>query len=89
MASTTMRRRMLTTGQVAQQTGWTIAKVRALCESGRLPAVNTSTGKRPRWSIPEHSLEEFLTPAHQPAERKPSPTRARRRRIDEGLPQVF
>lgn len=76
----------LTTGEVAAELGWTIQKVRALCESGRLPAVNTSTGKRPRWTIRRVDLEAFLTPASvAEAEQKAAP----RRRIDAGVTKVF
>lgn len=57
-----MANEILTTGDVARQTGWTIAKVRQLVESGKLPAVDTSTGKRPRWSIRQCDLDAFLTP---------------------------
>lgn len=76
----------LTTGDVAAELGWTIQKVRALCESGRLPAVNTSTAKRPRWTIRRVDLDAFLTPASVArAEKKAAP----RRRIDANVPKVF
>lgn len=82
---------LLTTGDVARRTGWTIGKVRALCESGKLPAVDTSTGKRPRWSIREIDLEAFLTPGPRYPDRNSRP-RSRRsgpKPIDADVPKVF
>lgn len=57
------RKEYLTTGDVARELGMTEIKIRTLCELGRLPAVNTSTGDRPRWTIRRTDLESFLTPA--------------------------
>ena len=52
----------LSTRQVAKVTGWSIAKVRQLIDAGKLPAVNTSTGFRPRWEVRKTDLEAFMTP---------------------------
>lgn len=60
---------LLSTGDIARRLGWSIVKVRTLCESGRLPAVNTSTGDRPRWHVRESDLEHFLTPGASPSAR--------------------
>lgn len=64
-------------------------RIRRLIESGRLPAVNTSSGKqRPRYLILESSIREFFTPAS----RKPGKVtaqRAHRQRIDAGVEKVF
>ena len=54
---------LLTTRQVATQTGWAIEKVRRLIDAGKLPAINTSTGRRPRWAVWGEDLNKFLTPA--------------------------
>ncbi len=81
--------KILTTGDVARLTGWTIEKVRALCESGKLPAINTSTGKRPRWSIRECDLDAYLTPPARGSHFVPQPGRRRRQRIDADVAQVF
>lgn len=63
------------------------AKVRRLCEMGRLPAVNVGIGEqRPRWSIRRVDLEAFLTPKTAAKANKPAP---RRQRIDAGVPRVF
>jgi len=52
----------LSTRQVAKATGWSICKVRQLIDAGKLPAVNTSTGFRPRWEVRKSDLEAFMTP---------------------------
>ena len=75
----------LTTGDAAKLTGWTAAKVRALCESGRLPAVNTSTAIRPRWTIRRIDLEAFLTPGGK-VETVDKPKR--RSRLDSGVRKI-
>ena len=81
--------RILTPNDVAKMTGWSLPKIRTLCASGRLPAVNTSTTEaRPRWSIREEDLAEFFTPA---SKREPA-TKAkteRRQRIDADVQKVF
>lgn len=58
-----VKQTLLTTRDVSRRTGWSVAKVRQLIESGKLPAINTSTGNRPRWSIRQSDLEAFLTPS--------------------------
>lgn len=78
-------REFLTTGDVAELTGWTIGKVRRLCDCGKLPAIDTSTGKRPRWTIRRSDLESFLTPSSVAKVKRPSS----RRRIDADVPRVF
>lgn len=84
--SVASEKQYLSTGDAAAIMGCTIQKIRALCESGRLPAVNTSTAKRPRWTIRRVDLEAFLTPASvRQVEKKAAP----RRRIDAGVPKVF
>lgn len=86
MSIATDKKQYLTTGDVAAETGWTIQKVRTLCESGRLPAVNTSTASRPRWTIRRCDLDAFLTPAAVAKAEKQSNAR---RRIDANVPKVF
>lgn len=83
---------ILTTGDIAQETGWTRTKIRKLIESGRLPATNTSVGERPRWTIRRCDWEAFLTPQASGAAfipQRQSTTRARRPRIDAGVAKVF
>ena len=79
---------LLSTGDVAKLTGLTPAKVRRLVEIGRLPAVNLTTGIRPRWAIHRSDLEKFLEPTNvRPEARRTAP--ARRRRIDADVPKIF
>ena len=75
----------LTTGDVAAELNMTSHKIRALCETGRLPAVNTSTALRPRWTIRRVDLEAFMTPKSVAKSAKA----ARRQRIDAGVKKVF
>jgi hypothetical protein len=82
-------KQFLSTGDVASLTGFTIQKVRALCELGRLPAVNTSTTDRPRWTIRRVDLEAFLTPAAVTKAESAKKTATRRRRLDEGVERVY
>lgn len=79
----------LTTGEVAAELGMTVQKVRALCELGRLPAVNTSAATRPRWTIRRVDLDEFMTPASVKKTQAKQANASRRQRIDAGVPQVF
>jgi len=54
--------RYLKTSDVRQRTGWSLPKIRALIRAGKLPAVNTSLGNRPTFSVRECDLEKLLTP---------------------------
>ena len=78
---------LLTTGDVARITGFSIAKIRKLIDAGRLPAVNGSSTDRPRWAIRREDLDAFLQPSNIAPRKKPKP--ARRQRIDRNVPQVF
>lgn len=95
MPSVDPDKQYLSTGDAAAITGWTVNKIRTLCEQGRLPAVNTSTTSRPRWTIRRCDLEAFLTPSNAPTAvpSKPAPTDVikpiRHRRIDAAVPKVF
>ncbi|QDV26660.1 helix-turn-helix domain-containing protein [Aureliella helgolandensis] len=55
-------RKLLSTRDVANLTGFSIQKIRQLIRRGQLPAVNTSTGTRERYSIQQRDLDQFLTP---------------------------
>jgi excisionase family DNA binding protein len=55
----------LSTREVSKLTGWHVAKVRRLIESGKLPAIDTSAGGRPRWAVLRSDLDQFLTPVRQ------------------------
>lgn len=74
---------MLTTKQVAVRTGWSVDKVRRLINSGKLKAVDTSSGQRPTFEIAESDLERFLNGGKRPARKQPAPA------IDSMVPQVF
>ncbi len=76
----------LSTGDASKLTGMTIQKIRTLCELGRLPAVNTSTATRPRWTIRRCDLDAFMTPK---AVAKTERRNIARRRIDANVPKVF
>ena len=79
---------MLTTRQASNETGLSVNKLRALIESGKLPAVNSAASDRQaRWLINREHLEAFLTPTNIAPRKKPKP--ARRQRIDRNVPQVF
>lgn len=84
---------LMSTGDVARQTGWSITKVRNLCESGRLPAINTGTGKRNVWEVRQRDLNAFLTPAARGSAESSKPLqslqRNGRKRIDRSVPQIF
>lgn len=68
--------------------GLSAQKIRRLIELGRLPATDTSTGQRPRWSIRREDLEAFLTPRNlRPEARRTAPPR--RKRLDANVPKVF
>ncbi|TWU10812.1 helix-turn-helix domain-containing protein [Allorhodopirellula heiligendammensis] len=79
----------LGTGEVAEIIGMSIQKVRALCESGRLPAVNTSAATRPRWTIRRCDLDEFMTPDCVKKTQAKQARESRRQRIDAHVPKVF
>ena len=54
---------VLNTREVAKLTGFSMQKVQLLIRSGRIPAVNTSTGdQKPRWMVRLQDLEAYLTP---------------------------
>ena len=55
--------KLLTTQQVAEITGWSTAKIRLLIRQGKLPAINSSTGRRALWGIPADRLYMFITPS--------------------------
>ena len=78
---------MLTTRQASNETGLSVNKLRALIESGKLPAVNSAASDRQaRWLINREHLEAFLTPTNVPA---PKPKPARRQRVDRNVPKIF
>lgn len=61
-----MPKRLLSTKEVSEITGWSREKVLGLIHSGRLAAVNTSTGVRPTWSISFKSLYSLLDAPKRP-----------------------
>lgn len=79
----------LGTGEVAEIIGMSIQKVRALCEQGKLPAVDTSAAKRPRWTIRRCDLDEFMTPASVKKTQAKRTSETRRQRIDANVPKIF
>jgi excisionase family DNA binding protein len=79
---------LLTTTEVQRRTGWSLPKIRALIESGKLPAINTSTGKRPFWQILDDALDACLR-GETPQQAKPTKPVAGRKRIDANVPKIF
>jgi hypothetical protein len=63
--------RLLSVPEVAQVTGWSVAKVRSLCRQGRLQAVNSSAGHRAVWFVTQGNLERFLS-GEMPSQAAPS-----------------
>lgn len=55
----------LKTRDVKARTGWSLQKIQQLIKTGKLPAINSSTGTRAVYEIREEDLERFLTPAGQ------------------------
>lgn len=89
MQTKQIEKQYLGTGEVAEITGMSIQKVRALCELGRLPATNTSAATRPRWTIRRCDLDEFLTPESVKKTQSKKASESRRQRIDAGVKKVF
>ena len=59
--------------ELRKRTSWPIKKI----ESGELPAINLSDGKRPRYLVRRADLEEFLR--RRAVTATPKPTRRDRR----------
>lgn len=55
---------VLSTRDIQQRTGWSLAKIRGLIRAGRLRAINSSLGKRATFAVRECDLDELLTPAN-------------------------
>lgn len=80
--------RLLSVPEVAQVTGWSVAKIRSLCRQGKLPAVNSGAGTRAVWYVTQGNLERFLSGELLPSQVQPSPSPKHRRsktRIDSGV----
>lgn len=56
--------KLLTTTEVSKLTGFSLQKIIRLIDCGKLPAIDTSTNDKPRWSIRQSDLEAFLTPVN-------------------------
>ena len=79
----------LTTGDIRKLTGWSLIKIRSLIDSGKLPAVNTSTGDRPFYHVPAEAWEKFINPnAGMPKNSTPS-KKVKRKRMDANVEKVF
>lgn len=79
---------MLSTADIRRITGWSLPRIRSLCASQKLPAVDTSAGSvKPRWEVREEDLEEFLTPKSKRASAVRRATRTRP--IDANVQKVF
>lgn len=89
MSSSICEKQYLTTTEAAKIACIASQKIRVLCEQGKLPAVNTSTGIRTRWSIRRCDLEDFLTPKSIKVSQAKAQVTARRQRIDAHVPKVF
>ena len=53
---------LLTVRDIALELFISVQKVRRLIRTGRLPAINTSTGKRPSYLVHREHLQAFLKP---------------------------
>jgi hypothetical protein len=53
--------RLLSVPDIASLTGWSVAKIRSLCRNGKLPAVDSGSGKRSVWFVTQANLERFLS----------------------------
>ena len=88
--------KLLTVKEVHQQTGLSEVKIRSLIAAKKLPAIDTSTGKRPTYLIRQIDLDIMLTPAEVDCQQarvnqgKPKSTRHQKpARIDAHVPNVF
>jgi hypothetical protein len=88
MESQTSFGKVLSTTDVEKITGWSKVKIRTLIHQKKLDAINTSTGERPLWGIPEESLRDFLTPRSKVAQPEQIAS-TRKQRIDANVPKVF
>lgn len=79
--------KVLSTNDVQKITGWSLVKIRTLIHQKKLVAINTSTGKRAMWGIPEESLRDFFTPKTSASSEQK--TSVRKQRIDANVPKVF
>lgn len=89
MSKPVFENQFLSTGEAAKIACMTSQKIRLLCEQGKLPAVNTSTAIRPRWTIRRCDLQDFLTPKAVKASQAQSQATPRRQRIDAHVPKIF
>ena len=90
MATETLARPVLSTADIRRETGWTLNRVRALIASGKLPAVNVSSGnERPRYAIRREDWLAFIQPSGtpQPSPAVTPPIRPERQRINANVPK--
>jgi len=83
--------KLLTTKEVQQITNWSLQKIRQLIHANKLPAVNTSPGKRATFLIRQVDLDAMLTPAGMDTQRsRPARVKAPKQvAIDSHVPNVF
>ena len=71
-------RNHITTAVAAERLTTTRDHIVDLINKGILPAVNISTGRKPRWRIPQADFDAFLAARTHRA--PPTPARTRRRK---------
>jgi hypothetical protein len=92
MAAETITRPVLSTADIRRETGWTLNRIRTLIASGKLPAVNVSSGnERPMYAIRREDWLAFIQPSEVP---KPSAVvtpavKTERKRINANVPKRF
>jgi hypothetical protein len=74
------------TPELARRLGTSLNKAQELCRTGKIAAVNLSTGKRASWVISEEAYADFVNPKRKYDESK---ARVRTPRIDAGVKKVF
>lgn len=74
------------TTELAKRLKTSLQKAQELCRTGKIAAVNISTGKRASWVISEEAFHDFVNPKRKYDESK---ARVRTPRIDRDVKQVF
>jgi len=94
MATESLTRAVLSTADIRRETGWTLNRIRSLIASGKLRAVNVSSGdERARYAIRREDWLEFIepkgTPEPSPLPSTPAPKQRAPQRINANVPKRF
>jgi excisionase family DNA binding protein len=85
--------KLLTPKEVSNITSWSLQKIRQLIHAKKLPAINTSTGKRPTFLIREIDLQLMLTPTEVDCDKardnRGKSAKKNKVAIDSHVPNVF